>query len=1099
MPNSLQTVSVLITDLVGSTSLESRVGPVMADELRREHFAVLRKAIESNGGEEVKNLGDGLMAVFPSAAAAVACGVSMQQGIEQRNRRGEEQLSVRVGISLGDVTREDDDYFGMPVIEAARLGNVSAGDQILTTEVVRLMAGRRGDVSFRSLGDMDLKGIPQPVPTCEVAWEPLDPAARALPVPGRLRDVPPVGYVGREAERERLRAMRDEARSGQRRLVLVSGDPGIGKTRLATHVGLAAHAEGDTLLYGRCEEDLPLSYGPWVEALRHYVSAGPESVLGDYVPRHGGELTRLAPEIAERFADVPAPQESDPETERYLLFGAVAALLEAASSETPAVLILDDLHWADKPTLSLLRHVMTSPAEMRLLIVGTYRESDLARGDPLTELLAELRRERGVERIALDGLAPDDVVGIMEAAAGHEMDRLGLELAGDVARETDGNPFYVTELLRHLIESGALVRETGGRWVLAGNLGELGLPQSVREVVAHRVERLGEDTGRVLGVAAVIGRDFDVELLEAVVELGEDELLDRLDEAVQASVLTESADTPGRFSFAHALINHTLYEDMGTTRRARLHRRIAEAIEDTCGEDPGPRLAELAHHWSAARTPVDAGKALAYSRRAGERALDDLAPDEAMRWFRQALDLHDEQAEADPAERCDLLIGLGDAQRQAAEFDFRNTLLDAARMARELGDADRLVRAALANSRGVTSAFGLVDDERVAVLEAALEGLDPADTVRRARLLALLSVELTFGGDFDRRLALSDEASELARSSGDARTLAHVLIARCISILAPSTLEERRRNTAELVDLTTELGDPVLRFWATYLVSEAAGERGDFDELDRALAEMHSQAEEVGQPTMRYFHTYVSSARTRMRGRLEEAEALADAVGETGEPDALMFSGTLAVMVQLDQGRFEELLEILPVLAEDLPGIPAYKSGIALAHWELGDSDEAGRCVQEAARRDFDNLPHDQAWSTAMTNWAEVAAHIGPPGAVEVLYEKLAPWAHQVAWNGLTTNGSVARYVGLLAGALGRHDEAQEHFAAAAEVHERADAPIFLARTRVDWAHSLLAADAADGAGRAREMLEQALATAREHGCVTLESRAAAALEEAPV
>jgi tetratricopeptide (TPR) repeat protein len=1083
-----------MTDLVGSTSLESRVGPTVADELRREHFAVLRSAIEDSGGDEVKNLGDGLMVVFASAAAAVGCAALMQQRMDRRNRGAEEQLGVRVGIALGDVSREEGDYFGMPVNEAARLCNACSGGQILTGEIVRLMVGSRSEHSFRSVGALELKGIPEPVPAFEVEWHPLEAEAAAVPVPPRLCEVPPVGYVGREAERATLEAALEQARGGSQRLVLLSGDPGMGKTRLATHLALTAHGEGDTVLYGRCEEDLQVPYQPWIEALRHYVAAGPEEILAAHVERHGGELTRLTPALAQRLPHVAAPQETDPESERYLLFGAAAGLLEEACADAPIVLILDDLHWADRPTLSLLRHVIGASTALRLLVIGTYRDSDLSRGNPLSELLAELHREQRAERIALRGLAESDVNAIMTAAAGHELDATGIALAGEVARETDGNPFFVSELLRHLVESAALFRDAAGRWRLSGSLGELGLPQSVREVVSQRVARLGEETGRVLGVAAVIGRDFDVELLGAVLELGEDDLLDRLDEATQASVLNESSEVPGRFSFAHALINHTLYEDLGTTRRARLHRRIAEALEDLCGAEPGPRVAELARHWAAARMPVDSFKARDYSRRAGELALAELAPDEAMRWFRQALELHEHEAAPDPHERCELLIGLGDAQRQAADFDFRLTLLDAAHLAQELGDGERLIRAALANSRGITSAFGVVDDERVAVLESALAVVAADDLTRRARLLALLAVELNFGGDLARRRALSDEALELARRSGDLGTLARVLVSRCIAISAPETLDERVAAADELAEIAGRLGDPVMEFWSLYVTADTRAQLGDFVTLDRQIAAMRALAERVGQPTLRFFHLFMDACRTRMRGELERGEAVAEETGATGEPESLWMYGTEVISVRLDQGRADEVLEILEQMMEDSPAVPTFRAGVAMVYWELGREEDSRRLVEAEARGRFDQMPRDQAWATGMTHWAEAAAHVGPPEALEPLYAHLHPWRDQVAWNGLTTNGSVARYVGLLASAMGRHDEAGEHFAAAAEVHERVDAPIFLARTQLDWAQSLAARAGPGDADRARELLEAALAICEARGCAALGARVEAAL-----
>ena len=296
----------------------------------------------------------------------------------------------------------------------------------------------------------------------------------------------------------------------------MSGEPGIGKTRFATHASLDFHAEGAVVLCGHCAEELAAPYGAWIQALSHLVEHAPADVLATHVERHGGELMRIAPALARRVPQAPAPAETDPETERYLLFSAVVGLLEQATIDSPVVLLLDDLHWADRPTLALLKHVLGETDGLRLLVLGTYRDTDLSRDHPLTGVLADLRREEGVERLALRGLGEHEVRSIVEAVVGHELDAIGQELAREIAEETDGNPFFVGEILRHLSESGALVQGADGRWELAHGLEELGLPQSVREVVGRRVDRLGEDCRAVLSAAAVIGRDFDLDLLACV-------------------------------------------------------------------------------------------------------------------------------------------------------------------------------------------------------------------------------------------------------------------------------------------------------------------------------------------------------------------------------------------------------------------------------------------------------------------------------------------------------------------------------------------------------------------------------------------------------
>ena len=831
----VETVTVLIADLVGSTKQEARVGPVVADQLRVEYFGLLRGAIDEAGGREVKNTGDGLIAVFDSAAAAVSAASTIQQRFERRNRSARERLLVKVGMSAGDATVEEGDYFGMPLIEAARICDKCTAGQILAKQLVGLLAAGRGH-EFKDFGALELKGLPEPLETVEVVWK-RQAEGWLLPLPARLAEVPAGGMVGRLPESERLTALTGEVTRGERRLALLSGEPGIGKTRLATHAALTARAAGAVVLFGSCKEELVAPYGPWVEALSHLVEHAPDEVLSTHVERHGGELGRLVPALRARVPDAPTERVTDPETERYLFWGAVLGLLRDASRQDPLVLILDDLHWADKQTLLLLKHVLAQAHETRVLMIGTYRDSDLHRGHPLSTVLADLHREQGVERLAIGGLDQPEIAELMERAAGHSLDDTGLKLSQELLRETDGNPFYTRELLRHLTESGALYRHESGRYMIRGRLSELGLPQSVREVLGRRIEWLGEDAQRVLTVAAVIGREFELELLAAVTERSEDDLLELLERAAEASVVSESLSAPGKFSFAHALINHTLYDDLGTTRRTRLHRRVAEALEDLLGDDPGVRVGELAYHWGKTTTPVDVDKTVRYARLAGERALAELAPDEALRWFTQATELTG--TGADQRERCDLLIGLGEAQKQTGDATYRDTLLEASRIAAALPDAERAARAALANSRGHASgAFGEIDCERLDALQQALDLDNFANPARCARLLSLRGLELQYEPDHKPRRALAAQALALAREAGDAPTLAQVLSNYIHATWAPDTIDERRNLAAELAEVARSVQDPALEFWADWIMHNVQIEAADFAAAEDARSRM---------------------------------------------------------------------------------------------------------------------------------------------------------------------------------------------------------------------------------------------------------------------
>ena len=597
----------------------------------------------------------------------------------------------------------------------------------------------------------------------------------------------------------------------------------------------------------------------------------------------------------------------------------------------------------------------------------------------------------------LSGLESEDVLALMEAAAGQELDGDGQALAAEIARETAGNPFFAGELLRHLTESGAIARHEDGHWRVVGDLSELGLPQSVREVVGRRVERLGSDARTALSAAAVIGRDFDLDLLLAVVDLSEAQLLDLLDEAVAASLLRESAERAGRFTFTHALVEHALYEDLGATRRARLHKRIAEGLEERCGDEPGERLGELARHWAAAVVSSDTGKALHYAQRAAERALQQLAPEEAARWYRQALELYDQAPGGERSERCDLLIGLGEAQRQGGNPDFRQTLLDAAALAREAGDADRLCRAVLANSRGWSSQIGAVDSERVEALEAAAAALPESDP-RRAQVLALLGLELHYAGDPARCRRLAAEALEIARAAGDPLALARTLFNACWAIWTPDMLEERKRLTAELVELAARLEDPWLSFCAAGSQWIVGSETGDRSLVEGALETMRALAVTVPQPSFVWLRLLDECIWMLIQGDLQSSERFAteafDAGTASGEPDAALFIGGQLFIIRYHQSRAGELADQLAELADLPESLPAWRAAAAICLMQSGQSGEARRL---ALAEDFEKVPMDAAWSGTFFGWAEVCSDLGLLDRAAELYALLAPFSGQVA------------------------------------------------------------------------------------------------------
>ena len=1094
-----ENVAILFTDIVGSTALSQRLSAEGADDVRRAHFAVLRQAIANTGGVEVKNLGDGVMVVFTSASAALACGVAMQQAVEQHDRRGLDRVGLRVGLSGGEVVHEEEDYFGDPVIEEARLCAKCESGQILAADVVRLMAGRRSRVEYRPVGELALKGLSDPVATVELLWEPLaGSAVGTVPLPGRVTVRPSAGVVGRDTE---LSLIADAAKriygSDGREVLLVSGEAGLGKTTLVAEAARSAYDAGACVLFGHCEEDLATPYQLFAEALGHYVAHTEEEQLRELVEAHGSEWMRLVPALASRIPDLPPSKATDSDSERYLLFAAAVGLLGSISQQQPVVLVLDDLQWADNASLLLLRHLVAAEHPVRLLVLGTFRDSELAQSPGLRETLGLLRRHRGFTRLELEGLDENGVQSLMEAAAGHALSEEGLGLADTLFRETDGNPFFVTELLRHLSETGAIRQDSSGQWVVE-HAGRRVLPESVREVVGGRVARLGHAAAQVLVTAAVIGRDFDLELLECATRVPVDDLLDILEAAETAALVREVLDRPGRYSFRHALIQHTLHEELGPTRRARAHQHVAEALEELCAGVPGSRVGELAHHWIEATKPTTLPKAIRYSKEAGDTALRSLAPDDALHHYAKALELSVGLMDPDPVSLVDLAIGLGTAQRQTGEPSFRATLLDAARQAGHLGDVERLVAAALANDRGFYSAVGAIDAEKVEILETALEQLRP-EHPDRPLVLATLCSELTHGSPLERRRALADEAVMIARASADDALVARVLNHLYVPLQVPSLLELTTAWTTEALERSERTGDPVLKFWGAQWRAESAARWGDLTEMDRCITIHGAMAEQLDQPIFAWGHAFVRSLRAQIAGDVDLAEQCASEalqIGtDGGQPDAAIIFGAQLMIVCGQRGTMSDLAPLIEQMASETPDIPRelFTSLLAKARVEGGDLEGALPLLEEFAAAGFE-LPQDQVWMTGMVDFADAAIECGEPSYAAPLFERLEPWAGQLPVTGASALGPVSHYLGGLATVLGRLDEADAYFAHAAAMSEGMGAKFFGARTNLLWGRMLIGRNEDGDAARGEALLVASRDAALTYGYAVVEQRAAAAL-----
>ena len=645
-----ETVTFLFTDLESSTRLWEEHPEAMTIALAR-HDEILRDAVGAHDGRVVKTTGDGLHAVFAAAPHALAAAVDAQQRLTAEVWTVPEPFRVRMGVHTGHAEMRAGDYFGSAVNRAARVAAAAHGGQVVLTSASAMLArdGLPDGLELVDLGLHRLRDLARPERVYQLniaglngEFPPLQsidafPSGRgAAPSFARATDA----LAGRRGELDCLERAWTRAIEGVRRVALVAGEPGIGKTRLVGELASLVYAQDGAVLYGRCEPDAVVPYQPFVEALRPYVAAYSPPVL--YERLHGLEqdLTRLFPGLLGRIPERPLPTVSDPEAERYRLFEAITSLLTGIVAAGPALLVLDDLHWGDQPTLQLLRHVVRSTSDAALLVVVCYRDVELAEGHVVVDYLADLRREDFTDQVALEGISEAEAGALLSNLAGHEV---APALIRALHHEAGGNPLFLTELLRSLMETDAAL-VAGQDDADEVDLGSLGLPQRVRDVVARRVRRLPGPVSEVLKLASVVGSEFGAPLLARAGEWPVGDVLESLDEATHAGLVHEQAGWPGSYCFSHALIRQALYAELGTARKAQLHAQIGAAMEHQVGVEGTAAL--LAEHFTQSVALGTAPKALEYTMAAGRDAAAHLAFEDAAAYFEQAVELFDQYAAA---------------------------------------------------------------------------------------------------------------------------------------------------------------------------------------------------------------------------------------------------------------------------------------------------------------------------------------------------------------------------------------------------------------------------------------------------------------------
>jgi DNA-binding SARP family transcriptional activator len=897
-------------------------------------------------------------------------------------------------------------------------------------------------------------------------------AAGPLPMPVPLAKAGRRPFVGREEALAHLREWLQAAAGDERRFAFLAGEPGIGKTSLAATFARQARDSGATVLYGRSDEDTLIPYQPFVDMISHCVVYGGIDELGDELRFELEEIGRLVPELRRHLPVLREPLGGLPETERYRLFEAVITTLARVARGTPLVLIFDDLHWADPPTLRLLRHLARASEPSRLLVVGTYRDVELEPGSPLALLLADVRREEAVERVSLGGLDAAEAGALISTRRGDALPGWAAERLREM---TAGNPFFLEETLRVLGESAA----EGVAPELA--LEQLGVPEGVREVLLQRITRLGDGALELLTLAAAAGDPFRPGVLEPAPGRSS-EATELLERAVAARLLVE-AEEYGSLSFSHALIRNTLYARLSEERRARLHQQIAERLETHRALlRPGP--AELARHYFEAREVVGPEKAVRYARDAAQKAARSLAWEQAELQLERALEADAMRDPRDHGERCELLLELGEARLRSGHAAAREAFAEAAELARRRSP-HQLARAAIGYG-GRYYELGVIDQALIALLRDALAALGDESDDLRARVLARLAEILHFAGDAAAALELAANAVDLARRLGDDEVLAATLAGRHVSLLHISHLGERVLVSSELLEVARRIGDAEREMQARHARIYDLLELGDLPAVRAEVDALATLAGELRQPLFLHFVVGWRCVLAQIEGRLDEAERLATQSFEMRRRlethDADSVYAVQIFMIRRAQGRLFELLPAVVELVERFPWLDAWLAGLPVAYLAGGEEDRAREELTRMRER-LHSIPHDFYWLTAMSLLAEAAVGLDEAEPAAELYELLAPYADrsvQSAYVG--SSGPVARLLGLLAGTTGDRDAAVAHLEHALERSSATGAVIFELRSSAELAELLATSEDADDRRRASGLVADAVSRARELG-----------------